>query len=209
MLWRIYHFSVHMLTDSTQVGGTSKAKDIPTNYGMTRHSQVSLPVNLLCSDEFRGESSSSDHLSPSSPTAKMVSPSSDSRGLTGGAVGAGFGGIGDASLAALPFGTGVRSPGIRPSSSSSSESAIDLISKPSSSCASCAIVSANYEWIRENIPHHSWQSGDCSLLAAIDSTRMQYQTSRPDSASHRGRTILSANVQAQSSLRSFQRRQSC
>jgi hypothetical protein len=29
MLWRIYHFSVHVLTDSAQVGGTSKTKDIP------------------------------------------------------------------------------------------------------------------------------------------------------------------------------------
>jgi hypothetical protein len=29
MLWRIYHFSVHILTNSAQVGGTSKTNDIP------------------------------------------------------------------------------------------------------------------------------------------------------------------------------------
>ena len=41
--------------------------------------QSFFPVNLLCSAEFRGDSSSSDHLSPSSPTANMVSPSNDCR----------------------------------------------------------------------------------------------------------------------------------
>lgn len=48
-------------------------------------SQELLPVSLFLSSEFLGLSSSSDHLSPSSPTAKIVSPSSDSRGRGEGA----------------------------------------------------------------------------------------------------------------------------
>lgn len=92
--------------------------------------QESLPVSLFLSPEFLGLSSSSDHLSPSSPTAKIVSPSSDSRGR-----GDGFGGgFGDKPRSVVPLGTGVRSSVVLPSSSSR-ESASERISKPSSSCA--------------------------------------------------------------------------
>ena len=50
------------------------------------------PVNLAFSVEFRGDSSS-DHLSWSSPTAKIVSPSND--GLPGAFSLTGFGGTGE------------------------------------------------------------------------------------------------------------------
>jgi hypothetical protein len=90
----------------------------------------SLPVSRFLSPEFLGLSSSSDHLSPSSPTAKIVSPSRDSRGR-----GDGFGGgFGDRPRPLVLLGTGVRSSGVLPSSSSR-ESASERISKPSSSCA--------------------------------------------------------------------------
>ena len=83
-----------------------------------------LLVNFCLSSEFLGESSSSDHLSPSSPTAKIVSPSSEWRGgwlsLTG------FGGSGEREP--LPLGIGERA-----SSSSSREPPKEAISKPSSS----------------------------------------------------------------------------
>jgi hypothetical protein len=93
------------------------------------------PVSLFLSPEFLGLSSSSDHLSPSSPTANIVSPSSDSRGIGEGTEFDGFGvGLGDRPRPAVPLGTGVRSSGVLPSSSSS-ESARERISKPSSSCA--------------------------------------------------------------------------
>lgn len=93
--------------------------------------QVPFPVNLFRSPESRADSSS-DHLSPSSPTAKIVSPSNDSR-WSGGPF-AGFGGTGESPLLA-PFGVR-RSGGERASSSPSNELAMELISNPSSSCAS-------------------------------------------------------------------------
>jgi hypothetical protein len=95
---------------------------------------VSFPVSLFLSSEFLGLSSSSDHLSPSSPTAKIVSPSKDSLGLGEGILCAGFGGgLGERPRFVDPLGTGVLfSSGVRPSSSSR-ESARERISKPSSS----------------------------------------------------------------------------
>ena len=90
------------------------------------HGFVSLPVSLVRSCEFRGESSSSDHLSASSPTANIVSRSSDRLSSTG------FGGT-DANF---PLAAPLRvdgSSGDRPSSSSSRDPPKEAISKPSSS----------------------------------------------------------------------------
>ena len=91
-----------------------------------RTNHVFLPVNLFRSAELPGDSSSSDHLSASSPTANIVSPSSDCR-----AGWLSFTGLG---------GTGERGPPSRTASgerasSSSSEPPKEAISKPSSSCA--------------------------------------------------------------------------
>ena len=86
--------------------------------------QTSLPVNLVFSVELRGDSSSSDHLSASSPTANIVSPSKDCR--VGWFSFTGLGGIGERPPASS-VASGERA------SSSSSEPPKEAISKPSSS----------------------------------------------------------------------------
>jgi len=88
--------------------------------------QSFLCVSLVLSAELRGDSSSSDHLSPSSPTAKIVSPSSDCLGGWLSIIG--FGGTGDS----CPLAPSYMSSGDR-ASSSSREPPKDAISKPSSS----------------------------------------------------------------------------
>lgn len=139
-------------------------------------------VSLVLSCECLGDSSSSDHLSASSPTAKIVSPSNDCRGsrfsLTG------FGGIGD-KAPLLPPPLGLWRSGDR-ASSSSREPPKDAISKPSSSCASCIGTGVSHvscgerDWtgkrLRVCIPRRSWRTSGCWLLVAIGRRRKRCRT---------------------------------
>lgn len=140
----------------------------------TKTSQSFFPVNFCLSEEFRGDSSS-DHLSPSSPTAKMVSPSNEGLGRLSSFIG--LGGTGD-SVPGPPL--SVRSPGDR-ASSSSREPPNEAISKPSSSCASWTCVSKKPQYEeRRAIPRRSWQIACCWLLVAKDMQYKRCPPSRPD-----------------------------
>ena len=111
------------------------------------------PVNFSFSSEFLGDSSS-ESLSISSPTAKIVSPSSECRGAGAPSL-IGFGGTGE--RAPLADCGGDRA------SSSSSDPPKDAISKPSSSCASCSFV--RFCVLLPSIvclPRRSLQSAYCS-----------------------------------------------
>ena len=153
----------------------------PWPFAPTEHAQSFFPVNFCRSEELRGDSSSSDHLSSPSPTAKIVSPSKECLGLLLSLMGLGGTGDNDPGPPLSPRPSGERA------SSSSKDPPKEAISKPSSSCASYLVVSlSSRTGIRNNLPHHSSRSADCSLLDARGTRRMQYRPDRLNLAIHPG-----------------------
>lgn len=117
-------------TDENQAERKPIEKTRPAHY-------ASLRINLSLSVELRGDSSS-DHLSPSSPTAKIVSPSREGRCC--GAGGTGLDALCEGYSCCPSTGLWSELPGV---ASSSKELVNERISNPSSSCANCEILASS------------------------------------------------------------------